>query len=98
MGLMRKNGGLRSGGAPASGCLAHKGGSNRLPHHQQHFAVEPVGFCHKLFEIVLFNDVAVLMTRIFVPQLASARAVARTTAQAFCVRSTCLPPTQRAGW
>jgi hypothetical protein len=30
-------GGKRRGAC--SGCLAHKGGSNRLSHHQQHFAV-----------------------------------------------------------
>jgi hypothetical protein len=32
---------------------------NRLPHHKQHFAVEPVGLCDKLFQITVFNDVAV---------------------------------------
>jgi hypothetical protein len=45
--------------ANASGCLAHKRRGNRLPHHQQHFLVEAVGPCHKLFQIVVFNDVAV---------------------------------------
>jgi hypothetical protein len=48
-----------SGGPPASGCLAHKGPGNRLPHHQQHCAVEAIGLCHKLFQIVVFDDVAV---------------------------------------
>jgi hypothetical protein len=46
-------------GAAASGCFAHKGRGNRFPHHQQHFAVEAIGLCHKLFHIVVFNDVAV---------------------------------------
>ena len=42
-----------------SGCLAHKRRGNRLPHHQQHFLVEAVGPGHKLFQIVVFNDVAI---------------------------------------
>jgi hypothetical protein len=57
--LAKKGKAAGNGGRPASGCLAHKGPGDRLPHHQQHFSVEAVGLCNKLLQIVVFNDVAV---------------------------------------
>jgi hypothetical protein len=42
-----------------SGGLAHKSRSNCLPHHPQHFAVEAVGLCQKIFLIVVVNDAAI---------------------------------------